>query len=363
MKKKQKVLIVDDIAANIKVLMETLKEDYAVITANSGRRALKLATAPEPPDIILLDIMMPIMDGYEICRRLKAEELTKDIPIIFITAMSEVGDEEKGLELGGVDYITKPFNPGLVKRRVHNQLELKAYRDHLEEQLRIRTREINLVQEITIESMATLAEYRDPETGGHINRTQNYVRALAERLLKRGNYTELLNNDNIHLLYLSAPLHDIGKVAIPDNILLKPGILTVEEYNFMKKHTKYGYDVIKSVEGRLGKESFLRFAAEIAYNHHEKWDGSGYPRGLKGQDIPLSGRLMAIADVYDALISKRVYKPPFSHKKTKAIIEGGRGKHFEPLLVDVFLEIEEEFIEIALEYIDYEEERETLLSD
>lgn len=363
MNAKKRVLIVDDVVTNVMVLIETLKSDYAVIAANSGEKALKLAFSAEPPDIILLDIMMPVMSGYEVCRRLKAVEVTKDIPIIFITAMTEIQDEEKGLELGAVDYISKPFNPELVKKRVHNQLELKAHRDNLEELLRIRTKEVNLIQEVTIESLATLAEYRDPETGGHIKRTRNYVRVLADNLVKKGIYTEFLNYETTHLLYLSAPLHDIGKVGIPDNILLKPGKLTVEEYEIMKNHAIYGYKAIEVAVKRLGKDSFLKVAAEIAYSHHEKWDGSGYPRGLKGQDIPISGRLMAISDVYDALISKRVYKPPYSHKVARQIIEEGRGSHFDPALVDLFLEVDEEFVTYALKYADHDEERATLLKN
>jgi putative two-component system response regulator len=274
--------------------------------------------------------------------------------------MTDEGDEQKGLDLGAVDYITKPFQPGLVKARVRNQLELKRHRDHLEVLVKERTAELELTQEVTIESMATLAEYRDPETGGHIKRTQRYVKALAERLMDNPKFSDVLNNKTIEMLYKSAPLHDIGKVGVQDSILLKPGKLTDEEFDEMKKHTTFGKDAIHAAGERLGPESFLKYAEEIAYTHQEKWDGSGYPQGLKGEEIPLSGRLMAVADVYDALISKRVYKPPFPHKKAVAIIEEGKGQHFDPDMTDAFLDLEEEFRQIAIEFADFEEEREAL---
>ncbi|MBU2551943.1 MAG: HD domain-containing protein, partial [Proteobacteria bacterium] len=303
----------------------------------------------------------------EVCRRLKAEKATRNIPIIFVTAMTEVADETKGLELGAIDYLTKPISPPIVKARVRNHLELKLAKEELENQNEIleikvqeRTREVALTQEVTIESMAILAETRDPETGGHIRRTQNYVRALAVHLKDHPKFTDFLNAASIDLLYKSAPLHDIGKVGVPDAILLKPGKLTDEEFVEMKKHTLYGRDSIKNAEKRLGDNSFLGFARDIAYTHHEKWDGSGYPVGLKGEGIPLCGRLMALADVYDALISKRVYKPPFDHGKAVAIITEGRGTHFDPDLVDAFITLEDEFRKIALEFADFEEERAAL---
>jgi len=356
----QKVLIVDDTPENIQVLMETLKSEYRIVAAINGEKALQLANAVPVPDIVLLDIMMPGMDGYEVCAKLKDNEKTKNIPVIFVTAMTEADDEQKGLDLGAVDYITKPFQPGLVKARVRNHLDLKRHRDHLEEMVKERTRELALTQEVTIESMGTLAEYRDPETGGHIKRTQNYVQILAENLKDKPKFKHFLDGATIDMLYTSAPLHDVGKIAVRDNILLKPGKLTDEEFEEMKKHTIYGRDAILSSEKKLGANSFLRHAREIAYAHQEKWDGSGYPQGLKGEEIPISGRLMAVADVYDALISKRVYKPPFTHQKAVEIIKEGKGKHFDPDIVDAFLEIETTFREIALEFADFEEEREAL---
>jgi len=353
------VLVVDDAETNIDILMETLGDDYDVSVAMDGESALE-SVASDRPDLILLDIIMPGMDGYEVCKRLKDDETTRNIPVIFLTAMTEVQDEAKGLALGAVHYVTKPFSPELVKSRVHNQLELKRHRDHLEELVKERTREVELTREVTIESMATLAEYRDPETGGHIRRTKNYVRLLAEHLKGHPKFKDFMDDETIELLYKSAPLHDIGKVGVKDSILLKPGKLTDEEFEEMKMHTTFGRDAISAATNKLGSNSFLRYAEEIAYTHQEKWDGSGYPQGLKNDNIPISGRLMAVADVYDALISRRVYKAPFTHSKAVEIIREGKGKHFDPDMADAFLEIHEKFRKIAIEYADHDEEREAL---
>lgn len=354
------VLVVDDTETNIDIMVEALGEDYEVRVALDGETALE-HVSEEKPDLILLDIMMPGMDGYEVCERLKKNPETHDIPIIFLTAKSEEQDEARGLALGAVDYVTKPFSPGLVKARVNNQLELKKHRDHLEDMVKERTREVALTQEVTIYSLASLAETRDPETGKHILRTQLYVKALAEQLKNRPAFKERLDDETINLLYISAPLHDIGKVGVKDEILLKPGKLTDDEFAEMKKHTVYGRDALRVAERLLGDNSFMRYARKIAYTHHEKWDGSGYPEGISGDAIPVSGRLMAIADVYDALVSKRVYKPPFSHQKAASIIREGRGSHFDPDMVDAFLLIQEEFKQIATNYSDSDEEKQALL--
>ncbi|HJO92072.1 MAG TPA: two-component system response regulator [Victivallales bacterium] len=354
------VLIVDDTETNIDILVDTLEDSYELRVAMDGETALK-DVKEYPPDIILLDIMMPGMDGYEVCAKLKSDGETSNIPIVFLTAMSEENDEEKGLELGAIDYITKPFSPKLVKSRVKNHLELKMYQDKLEELVKERTKELRQTQEVVIESMANLAEYRDPETGGHIQRTKNYVKLLAEKLKNHPKFAEYLDEKSIELLYQSAPLHDIGKIAIPDEVLLKPGKLTDEEFDLMKRHTVYGKNAIQTSEKKLGKNSFLIYAREMAETHQEKWDGSGYPCGLKRNEIPISGRLMALADVYDALISKRVYKPSFSHKKAVDIIKESKDKHFDPDIVDAFLEIENEFRKIAYEFADCEEEKNNLL--
>lgn len=360
------VMVVDDIEINIDLLFETLNGTYQVIVAMDGFTALEIVEE-NPPDLILLDILMPGMDGYEVCRRLKANAKTRSIPIVFVTSMNETEDETKGLELGAIDYLTKPVSPAIVLARVKNHLELKLAKEELENQNEIleqkvqeRTLELALTQEATIESMAVLAEYRDPETGGHIQRTKNYVRALAVYLMEHPRFRDYLDESATELLYKSAPLHDIGKVGIADQILLKPGKLTRKEFQEMKKHAAYGHGAILAAQGKLGANSFLRFAGEIALTHHEKWDGTGYPKGLAGEEIPISGRLMALADVYDALISKRVYKPPFTHKKAVKMIARGKGKHFDPDIVEAFLALSEDFRQIALKYADHDEERRAL---
>lgn len=360
MNDKPKILIVDDEPLNLNVLASLLRADYRPVVAKNGEQALERASADPPPDLILLDIMMPELDGYEVCRRLKASERTRDIPVIFVTAMGEVEDETRGFDLGAVDYITKPISPPIVAARVKTHLELRASRialqqqnETLEEKVKERTRELSLTRDATIHSLAGLAETRDPETGGHIRRTQTYVRVLAEYVQDNPRFSGELSQEVIELLYKSAPLHDIGKVGVPDSVLLKPGKLTDEEYEEMKRHTIYGRDALLHAEKALGgTSSFLSYATEIAYTHQEKWDGSGYPQGLQGENIPLSGRLMAIADVYDALISRRCYKPAYTHEEAVRIIQEGRGRHFDPELTDAFLEIAEEFRRIADQFRD-----------
>lgn len=354
---KQKILVVDDAPANISLLGSALGDIYDVIIATNGHDALHLAQSTPHPDLILLDIMMPGIDGYETCQRLKKNVLTSMIPVIFVTAMGEHEDEARGFEVGAVDYITKPISALIVRARVKTHLALYDQNRALEQKIIERTHEIVHTQDVTIYGMAVLAETRDNETGQHIMRTQHYVKALAEYLMSAGHYSDYLDSSRINLLYKSAPLHDIGKVGIPDRILLKPGRLTDEEFEEMKKHTTYGRDAIVKSEIALGRKSttsFLTLAREIAYSHHEKWDGQGYPEGLRGTNIPLPGRLMAIADVYDALISKRVYKEAFSHEKAVAIILKGRGNHFEPEIVDAFELIQDTFKNIALRYYDKE---------
>lgn len=349
---KQSVLVVDDTPENIELLRQLLRADYVVQAAVSGRKGLEIARASPQPDIILLDVMMPEMDGYEVCRRLKHDSATAHIPVVFITALDQTGDEANGLELGAVDYIRKPFEPVVVKARVRNHLALKRYEQGLEALVQERTAELELTQQVTIEALATLAEYRDSETGGHIKRTQRYVRALAEYLSQLDGYRTVLDEESIDLLYRCAPLHDIGKVAVRDVILLKPGALTPAEFEEMKRHVLYGSKALEVAEERLGSSSFLAIARELILSHHERWDGAGYPHGLRGEQIPLPGRLMAVADVYDALISRRVYKPAFSHRRAAEIIRDGRGTHFDPAIVDAFLVLEDEFERIANEFSD-----------
>ena len=357
---KKTVLIVDDTPDNISVLSNLLKDEYRAKIATNGERALRIAFSDGPPDLILLDIMMPGMDGYEVCTRLKADERTREIPVIFLTAKSQVEDERKGFELGAVDYITKPISAPILLARVATHLRLKEANDFLRDQneilegkVRERTRELNAVQDVTIAAMGSLAETRDNETGNHIRRTQHYVKALAVALKINPRFEAFLTDQNVELLYKSAPLHDIGKVGVPDAILLKPGKLTEEEFEQMKLHTVYGRDAIESAEDRLdAPESFLRIAREIAYSHQEKWDGTGYPEGLSGDDIPVSARLMALVDVYDALISARVYKPALTHEQACEIIVDGKGSHFDPDVVDAFVAIQEQFRGIAGRFSD-----------
>ncbi|MBF0455344.1 MAG: two-component system response regulator [Magnetococcales bacterium] len=357
----QIILAVDDTPTNIDVVKGVLSHDYVIQAAVSGRMALKIIEKKRP-DLILLDIMMPEMDGYEVCRMIKADPTIADIPIIFLTAKAEAEDEARGLELGAVDYITKPISPAILKGRIKTHLELKLSRDHLrrqneqlEERVIERTRQMEELQDVTMVAMGSLAEARDPETGNHIRRTQHYVKLLALHLKSHPRFCHFLSPENITSLFKSAPLHDIGKVGVPDHILLKPGPLTAAEFEEMKKHTNYGRDAIAAAEKSITQtEDFLFFAKEIAYSHQEKWDGSGYPEGLKGDEIPISARLMAVADVYDALISRRVYKPPFSHQKAVTIIREGKGSHFDPDMVEGFLEIADDFQAVAQEYADSE---------
>lgn len=354
------VLIVDDVGANIDILSEALGDGFDISAATNGERALKIV-AEDRPDLILLDILMPGMNGYEICKRLKATPETSNIPVIFLTALGEEHNEAKGLSMGAVDYITKPFSPELVRARVCNHMQLKRHQDRLEDLVTERTRQLELTKDVTIKSLASVAEYRDPETGGHIKRTENYIKLLVDVLHKHSRFESFFSTEKNQLLYKSAPLHDIGKVGVPDQILLKPGKLSEQAFEVMKKHTQYGRDAIAAAERDIGEEiSFLGFAKEIAYTHHEKWDGSGYPQGLEGDAIPVSGRLMAIADVYDALISKRVYKPPFPHKKAVTIIKEQKAAHFDPDMVDAFLELEDTFRQVAFKFADFKEEKEML---
>ena len=357
---KATVLVVDDTPDNLTLMSNLLKNDYKVKIANSGEKALKIATSESPPDLILLDIMMPGMDGYEVCQRLKGDLMTMNIPVIFLTAKTEVDDEKRGLELGAVDYITKPISPPIVMARVKNHLALKAMadflrdqNDFLEREVSRRTREVVAIQDVTILVMASLAETRDSETGNHIRRTQFYVKALAEKLRDHPRFGWFLTDNNINMLFKSAPLHDIGKVGIPDRILLKPGRFEPHEFEIMKTHTTLGRDAIVHAEIALGTNvDFLAFAKSIALSHQEKWDGSGYPQGLAGDDIPIPARLMAVADVYDALISRRVYKQGMPHEKAVQIMTEGRGTHFDADMFDAFVEIQEEFRAIAQRFVD-----------
>lgn len=361
---KPTILVVDDTPANLSLMASLLKGRYRVKVANNGERGLEYARMTPHPDLILLDIMMPGLSGYDVIKVLKSEPATRHIPVVFLTAMSATEDETVGLELGAADYITKPITPAVVLARIRTQLENKAAADFLrdqasflEETVASRTVELGALQDVTILAMASLAETRDSDTGNHIRRTQHYVRVLARKVQSHPRFGYFLDDATIELLFKSAPLHDIGKVGIPDRILLKPGRFTPDEFEIMKTHTTLGRDAIAAAEKQLGKEVvFLRHAKDIAYYHQEKWDGSGYPEGLAGEAIPISARLMAVADVYDALISRRVYKEGMPHEKAVEIIREGRGTHFDPDLVDAFLALEDDFKAIARRFADSDDD-------
>ena len=356
------LLLVDDYPENLSVLGNILMPHYRVRAANSGAHALAAAASEPRPDLIMLDVMMPDMDGYEVIARLHANPRTRDIPVIFITASDTAEHETQGFELGAADYIAKPVHPAIVLMRVRCQLELKEARDRmrdqnawLEAEIQRRMRQNQMIQDVSMRALASLAEARDNETGNHILRTQGYVRVLAEELAKLPKYIGRLTPETIESFAKAAPLHDIGKVGIPDRALHKPGKHTAEEWEIMKTHAKVGADAIwRAIQGEEDQEGldFLRIAMDIAHYHHEKWDGSGYPEGLQGEAIPLSARLMALADVLDAMISVRVYKPAFTIEKATSMILAGRGRHFDPEVVDAFESRLDDFCAIALRHAD-----------
>ena len=355
------LLIVDDMPENLTVLGGLLRAaGYRVRAANSGPVALHYAVQEPRPDLILLDVVMPEMDGYAVLERLRADPASRDIPVIFLTALADVADEQHGLEEGAADYIAKPYQPSIVLARVKTQLELKRAHDwltdqntFLEAEIARRMAENEHIQAVSIMALANIAETRDPETGNHILRTKSYVRLLATGLRNHPRFADFLSERNIELLTRSAPLHDIGKVGIPDHILLKPGPLTPDEWTIMKTHARLGSDAIERAENSSGEPlPFLMLAKEIAHWHHEKWDGSGYPDGLAGEAIPPAARLMALADVFDALISWRVYKKPLPFEEARTIIAAGRSTHFDPDITDAFLANFGEFVAIAARHAD-----------
>lgn len=321
---KQVILVVDDVPANIDVLSEILRPTYQVKGVTNGSMALKIAMATKPPDLILLDIMMPEMDGYEVCRKLKANVSTRNIPVIFVSAMDEVKDEMKGFELGAVDYITKPISPPIVKARVKTQLALLNQNRSLEKKVIERTAEITKTRLQIIHCLSTAAEYRDEETGAHIYRMSHYSRTIA--------LTAGLSTEEADLLLQAAPMHDVGKIGIPDRILLKPGKLDADEWEIMKTHTMIGGKIIGDHSSEL-----LKLARQVALTHHERWDGTGYPQGLIGENIPISGRIVMLADVFDALTSERPYKKAWSEADAIKEIDHGSGTHFDPTLVAAFM--------------------------
>lgn len=356
------ILVVDDTPTNLEMISDALLGEYRVRVAINGRSALEaLANRPDV-DLILLDIMMPDLDGYEVLKRLRSAPLTRDIPVMFVTAMDDDLDEAKGLALGAVDYLTKPVRPPILLARVKTHLELKRSRDALRNQNRwleaevdTRTKRVAQLQDLSIRALGFLAETRDMETGAHILRTQKYVAELANELASYPGFATTLTTENIELIVKSAPLHDLGKVGVPDAILRKPGKLDAAEWAVMRTHAKLGADALRKATVEfpdLDASQYLRFAIEIAHHHHEKWDGTGYPDRLMGDSIPVSARIMALADVFDALTSRRVYKDVMALNDAKELIIRESGHHFDPTVVRAFQAREERFAEIAMELRD-----------
>ena len=370
-----RIIAVDDQPDNLLILEDYLGREYAVTTFGRGQQLIDYFTAGGQADLILLDVVMPMPDGYTLCRWLKGGPLTRDIPVMFLTSLESSTDEAFALSLGAEDFIHKPLSQAVVLGRVRNHLLLAQARKSLQDQNRTlermvaeRTRKIQeqsdelarrsgqiiAAQSATISAFCSLVEARDNETGNHILRTQHYMLALCEVMRLSPHHALELSDENITQIFKSAPLHDIGKVAIPDHILLKPGKLDPAEWEIMKRHAEFGAAAIAAAQGEIGNAdtSFLEYARLIALTHHERWDGSGYPRALAGGDIPLAGRMMAVADVYDALISRRIYKPPYSHDEAIAMIVEERGKHFDPEIIDRMLTISGRFADIARRFAD-----------
>jgi len=331
------ILVVDDTPANIDVLENVLGTDYRVKAALNGEKALELANVHPQPDMILLDIMMPGMDGYDVISRLQSNPATGHIPVIFVTAKAEVADEEKGLSLGAIDYITKPISPPIVRARVKTHLALYNQNRELERKVKQRTQQLEESKLEILRCLARAAEFKDNETGMHVIRMSHYSRIIAESLN--------LRDDWVDMLFKAAPMHDIGKIGIPDHILLKPGRFEGGEWEIMKQHVTYGVAILGGHESDL-----LKMAKEIAECHHERYDGTGYPKGLVGEDIPLTGRIVAIADVFDAVTSERPYKKAWSIEKTLALFENESGKHFDPDIVKILMKCLPEILETKERY-------------
>ena len=334
---KATILLVDDIAENIDVLREILKHDYKLRVATDGQKALDIAFGDKKPDLILLDVMMPNIDGFEVCQRLKSSYETSQIPVIFVTAKGEVADESKGFDLGAVDYITKPISPPRLLMRVRNHLHLYDQKRLLDDEVLAKTQTIEKTRSQIIQRLGVAAEYKDNETGLHIIRMSKYSELIAR---EKG-----LSDREAKMILDAAPMHDIGKIGIPDSILLKPGKLDAEEWEIMKQHPQIGVEILGNDDSEL-----LSLAREIAISHHEKFDGSGYPNGLSGQDIPLSGRIVAIADVFDALTAERPYKKAWPLEKALNLLKEESGAHFDPELVDCFMRRLPEILAIKEKY-------------
>jgi putative two-component system response regulator len=346
-------MLVDDDMSNLLMGKEMLKDRYEVYPLPSAGKFFEIL-AHVLPDMILLDIEMPETNGYETMRRLRADGRFADIPVIFVTARTDEGSELEGLSLGAIDYIYKPFSAPLLLKRIENHLEaatqkkeLARYNADLQGVVRQQTGHIVDLQNSVLCTVANLVEFRDDVTGSHISRTREYLRLLIDALTRENLYREQVAGWDAALLLSSSQLHDVGKIAIGDAILNKPAKLTPEEFEIMKTHVAIGVRIIEKIEENTAEHAFLRHAKIFAATHHEKWDGSGYPLGLRGEEIPLEGRLMAIADVYDALISQRPYKPPLEAAKAERIIVAGGGKHFDPSLIEIFRKVSGDFAFVA----------------
>ena len=353
--KRKKVIMVDDDRTNLTVARNTLIDRYDIITVTSGEKLFGMLEKIVP-DIILLDIEMPEMNGYEVITILKNREATSHIPVIFLTALIDPESEIKGLSLGAIDYIYKPFSQGLLLKRIEMHLlleaqkqELKRYSSNLEGMVFEKTQTVYELQNAVLKTVAELVECRDNVTGGHIERTQSYLRLLVNLLLRYDVYIEELSGWDIELFIMSSQLHDVGKISVRDSILMKPGKLTEEEFEEMKKHAAFGGAIIERIEESTRENAFLQHAKILANSHHEKWDGTGYPTGAKGMNIPLQGRLMALVDVYDALTNDRPYKKAFPHDEAIEIIREGLGRHFDPKLGEIFLKHENDFTKAKIE--------------
>lgn len=356
---KPKILLVDDEAFYLELLVNLLQHDYTISVAKNGAEAIKLLEVDPLPELILMDVIMPVMTGLEACSRIKSKYRTADIPIIFLNIKSDIKDEMVGFNLGAADYITKPISPPLVKARVkthiqlyNSQKQLQSHNIALEKKLREHDRHIIQTQEMAIHCMASLADTGSSGIGQHTRRIQHYVKAIAHALKEHDRFTHEISDEFINMLYKSAPLYDLGKLAVPDHILLKPGKLDEEEWEEVKAHTRHAKQALEYAEQQAGQSQFLNMVREICYSHHERWDGSGYPDSLSGERIPLSARIIAIADCYDALIRPRPYKHAFNHEEAIAIIQAAKNKHFDPDIADIFLQLAPEITTIAKKYAD-----------